>query len=475
MDSGIAQKYGMPFVSVSLEPRDFISADQGIYFLTMLDPFGTKQRRNANFELFETDGARISSQYIELSLHGNGSLGAHQKSMRAYFKKNPEDPDSKSGLKYDVFQGGATDCDGNAILQYDRLIMRNSGNDVGKTMMRDAFIQRVSETLNLDTQASRPSLVFINGEFWGLYNLRERYDDKYFASHYGISDSDVVMLEAPTPLVTGNDNTMYEVNEGAEGDEQPFIDMFNQAISTDLSVQANYEAIASQMDVDNYIDFFIANIITCNYDWPGNNIKVWRNKNENQTKIDNKWRWVMADMDHGYGFVDPNNDWSKDMMHHALDGGSIAAQLFRALLKNEGFKQKFVDRFVYAVNEIYDPDKGIALIDEMAAEREKAISLQSVRWPADGNSVSNFNYQVGVMRTFAQKRPAVALSQMYAYLGLSQTPNFKVVSDGAMGTCLVNNQSAVDGVYVKDLAPGRKGNGFGVCQNGFCVCGLCRV
>jgi len=415
----LAAQYKIPYISITLKASDF-AAPGGIYSTVMINPFATKERKVAFCEFFEADGTKVDELYAELSMHGNGSLGAPQKSMRLYFQ-NDIDADAvnyPSKLKYDIFQGRTKDVNGNYITSYKRLLLRNSGNDFNTAFLRDRLLQKISEPLIVDYQESRPAMIFIDGEFWGMYNVRERYDAKYFNDHYGITEENFAMLEAPSPLKYNMDyNHAYELCDGVAGDEKPWVALIDFAAKNNLAIEANYKKVADQLDVDNLIDMFIANIYLCNTDWPGNNVKVWRNKNANDPSgMDTKWRFVLMDMDMGGGWGDNNS--SRNMMNQAFGGNVIASNLMESLLKNQGFKTKFINRFVQVVDTVYKPELTIPVLDQMANEIKLPMAFSISRWPNSGNSMSNWNSEIAKARTFLQNRSAYAKQQMFSYFGM---------------------------------------------------------
>jgi len=416
ISQNLAAKYNIPYISITLKASDF-AKPLGIYYTIMKDPYATKDRKVAFCEFFEADGTKVDELYAELSMHGNGSLGSDQKSMRLFFK-NEFDSDSASypsELKYDIFQGRVKDIKGETITSFKRLILRNSGNDNGQSFLRDRLLQKISEPLVVDYQESRPAMIFIDGEYWGMYNIRERYDTKYFKDHYGIAEENFVMLEAPTPLKFKMDyNHDYELCDGVAGDEKPWEDMLSFAFKNNLAIEANYKKVADQLDVDNIIDMFVANIYMCNTDWPGNNVKVWRNKNpDDQSGMDTKWRFVLMDLDMGAGWS--TNSASKNMMSQAFGGNVKASNLMEALLKNQGFKTKFISRFAKIVDTIYKPELTIPVLDQMADEIKLAMPLNFTRWASTGNSVSKWTSEIEKTRTFLQNRSAYAKTQLYSY------------------------------------------------------------
>ena len=440
--SDVLLSYDTLVVSMSMNPDDFLSSDKGIYHTQMADPFGTKMRRTMFTEIFETNGERVSASYTEMALNGNGSLGFNAKSIRVYFKDDadPEYIGNPSKLKYDIFKGQAKD----GVTEYKRILLRNSGNDSSQTHLRDAYMQRLCKNLNVPVMAYRPSLLFINGEFWGVYNARERYDAKYFESHYGIPEEDFCMLESTSPLITGSWNTPYVVNDGNEGDEKPFHELVSYIERTDLSKDENFKYVSDRIDIDNMVDFFVGSMYLCNTDWPGNNIKVWRNKNANNKDLDTKWRFAFCDMDMGVGLATEINT---NMFTHAINDNTVAGRIFNRMLKNEAFKNKFIDRFYECADTMFDASITIPILEEMYQTIKNIMPLHFKRWPGDGGSVSNFEAQINNVRYFMNNRKARALAHMEAFFNI-QPKQLSVTFDEDALTVRINGDVIRSGYSV---------------------------
>ena len=410
--SGLAAKYNMKYISITLDAKDFGSQD-GIYVSVMRHPFDKKERKGAFVEFFDESGKKVAGQYAELSMHGNGSLGNLMKSMRFYFKKDavPGIEGNPGKLSYDIFEGRATDKNGKAITSFKRLILRNSGNDCTWTMIRDSLCQRLSAPLNVDYMESEPALVFVDGEFWGMYNIRERYDAKYFEAHYGIDENNLVLLEAPSPLL-GGDNARYEVSDGEEGDEDDFYDLVNYMTTHNLSSAVYYREVSNRLDIDNFIDYWICNLYFVNNDWPGNNIKVWRNKNPNDPSgMDTKWRFALLDLDFclgGNGGPDFNS--LVHFNHHFT-----LSVMMRALLQNATFRRQFAERAIYVAENVFTSSKAISVMNEMKAERSAALQFSDSRWVGNGASSSSRSDQYSVISNFLRQRQQYFISHIRSY------------------------------------------------------------
>jgi spore coat protein CotH len=328
-----------------------------------------------------------------------------------YFKQTAteEISDNPAALYYDLFRGQAKDANGDTITSFTRIQLRNAGIDNAKAFLRDIYAERLCAGLRVDVQASRNVMVFINGEFWGVYNAMERYDDKYFKDHYGVASENLVVLEAPSPLEDGDMYKWadYVIDEGVEGDEQAWEELLAYAQSHDLTVDEYYKVVAGQVDVDNLIDYFVVNVYFNNADWPGNNVKVWRNKNpDDESGLDTKWRVVVMDMDKSIG---ESYSASRNNINQLITN-CVINRLIIALLYNPAVKEKFIERFRYAANEVFAPDNALPVLDEIVNDMKAAMQLHFTRWTYHSNSKWTSN--VGNVRNYIQQRPQYALTYL---------------------------------------------------------------
>ena len=395
-------------MNITLDPDDFTGKD-GIYAVISDDIFANRPPCDGYMEIFDPAGQNPDDHYVRLTMNGNGSLAFYQKSMRVSVRE-PSTVESGGTLEYDLFAGEAVNDADIPITAFDTFVLRNSGNDVSCAHFRDALMQKLSVKLNVCTQAYRPSLLFINGELWGLYNLRERYSTDYFYRHFGLLPENLVMLESISPLLTGSWNTKYELNEGAPGDEEDFYALIDYAASHNMKEDAHLEWIEDRMDLDNYIDFFIASCYLANTDWPGNNIKVWRNKNpDDPSGLDTRWRWVLSDMDFGIGHSTSAN---QPMFTHALTEDTVCGKLMVNLLKNNAFRLRFADRACMLVNEIYQKDAMLTELDRFADTIEPYMDLNFKRWRGDGGSMDRWKDHVRAAEHFLSGRTKYFIREM---------------------------------------------------------------
>lgn len=391
----------LPVFSIQVEEEQLLS-ETGIYQTVMQDVTASKEKISAYIEFFDAQGMKQNEEYVQMSMHGTGSLAFDMKSFRLYFKKKVIEGVEYNPVSfdYDLFMGNATNQNNEAITSYQRIILRNGGNDCSGSMLRDVLAARICSHLNLDVMAGQPTLVYINGEFFGLYNARERYDSKYFAEHYGVEEENVVMLETPSPLTSGTTYAPYELSEGTDGDDQDFLNVVEYCTTHDLSEKENYDYVCSQIDTASLIDLVCANLFLGNMDWPQNNVRVWRNKNEADISgMDTKWHFLLDDLDCSMAH-DSGNDVN---LNCDLYSDTILGWIFKTLLCNEQFKREYFDRFEQLIQNDFSSENTIRLLDDLADEIREPIKLNINKWGAP-ESDTYWQEQIDIIRTYLMER-----------------------------------------------------------------------
>ncbi len=276
----IGEMQNLPVFSISTEPEFLWSDESGIYVMG----FNAEQEFpyfGANFwqdweipaylEFFETDQTHGFGESAGMKITGAWSRGYPQKSLAVFFRGEY----GHKTLSYRLFP----DQD---IEIYDEFVLRNSGNDWGETFMRDGLMTTLGRQIGLEAQAYRPVVVYLNGIYWGIHNLREKVNEDFLAAHFPVDPDNLDMLEDDMIIL--------------EGDDEHYRDLMQIVTGQDVSRPEIYAEIDHRMDIENYIDYEIFEIFIGNTDWPGNNIKYWRPRSS-----DGKWRWILFDTDFGFG------------------------------------------------------------------------------------------------------------------------------------------------------------------------------
>ena len=413
---------------LAVQPEDFVSSDSQGKNIYMNYSEG-HERIQAYLEYFTEDNCEFSS-WVEIALNGKGSLGMTEKSFRILFRENanPEVSENLNAFNYNIFGQYATPtATGDDAVYYRRLLLRNGGGDnsgctISRSHIGDAYIARLDSLLHVETMAYKPVFVFINGEFWGIYNARERFDEKYFETTYGVPEEDLAVLECPYPIPYIKFE--YLVTHGTQQDADEFNALFQYAKKYDMADPEHYKYVCDRVDIDNLIDYFCAQIYLNCSDWPNNNVKVWRNSNPNSISgQDTKWRFCVVDTDHGVGL----NSNINTNLQGTVGEGSVIGTLIYGLMDNPEFREKFLMRYIWVTEVYYAPEASLPILEEIVDTVAPVMQLQLDRWkctdgtatPYDGAKPS-WMYYINVIRDYMKERPAAAKKQLKNHYNLSE-------------------------------------------------------
>lgn len=348
-------------------------------------------------------GARIS---------GNWTRAARQKSFRLYARS--EYGDSK--MKY-AFFNELTDINGELIEKFDKVTIRNAGNDNEYLHFRDALVQDLVSDLSPDTMASEPCILFIDGEFWGFYMLREKIDADYIESHYGIDKNDAAVIKNG------------ELEDGLESDLTELRDFCSWAATADMSSETNYQKLCNIMDIQSFMDYMAVETYVNNADWIAetyiNNWQVWRSNAvyAGVPESDGKWRFIFYDLDMSLGiYQNADTIYSYDslgtIMTYPYKDYDWAAVL-KSLMKNPDFAQQFYDNYIHIIETCFAPNIANAKLTEYANAYSEATNDTFMRFGAEW-AANDYDNQVALARSFLSNRPAYAkryLDAFYAAYG----------------------------------------------------------
>ena len=240
--------YTLPVVSLVTDADNFFNPVKGIYVAGLihdqpstLPPLirpgnynqkGNDWERPIHVEWFEPDGHPGVAQDAGVRIKGGVTARNAKKSLSLRASSEY----GQKSFDYPFFPGYS-------VKSFKSLSLRTSGQDFIWTKFKDCMLHTVlAKHTQLDVEACRPAVVFLNGEYWGLHNLREHSDAAYLAAHYGLSSKDIVILGS-----TG------QLDQGLKGDEAPFQTLIDFVSSHDLVNSANYAQVTSQIDIDNFI------------------------------------------------------------------------------------------------------------------------------------------------------------------------------------------------------------------------------
>ncbi len=408
-----ADRYSMPVFSIKGDPDHFFSDETGIYVKGNNNNYfqsGESWERPVHIEMWEADGTLVIAQNGGVRLHGNTTRSRARKSLRLYAKSEY----GESWFNYRLFPE-------KPVQRYKRFILRNGGNDWSEAIFRDDFMTSLIRGSNTEVQYSRPAIVFLNGEYWGVHMIRDRFDERHIETHYGIEEDEMTMI----------DNNA-EFDEGDESGVAHYEALIEFVKTRNLMLPANWEHVQQQMDVNSFIDHFASNVYFGNTDWPGNNQKMWR-KNVTYSPDappghDGRWRWMTYDTDFGFGlnffYVPGVNEGAAFNSMNLISSISFnwpnytwSTEIFRALSINTDFNRMFVNRMQDLLNTAFKSDHAMQRIGELKNQFDPEMDEHVARWgwPLSKTAWSN---EVQRMVDYGQLRTTNVRNHLMAHFGL---------------------------------------------------------
>ena len=400
---------------LSTAPNNFFDEDNGIYVFGPNGTYSTNQpyfganfwedwERPIHFSFHENGTDQFSEFNAGVKIFGGWSRGQNGQRSLALFARG-QYGDSKfdhsffDQLEYDNFEA---------------LVLRNSGQDWMRSSMKDIMLTSLMRGSGLDFQEHNPVATYLNGEYWGMYNLREKINEHMLASKHNIDADDITLLS----------NNAEEI----EGTNQEYLQLIDYINTTDLTVDSNFEYVSEQIDLKEYALYQASNIFFNNTDWPGNNIKFWKHP-------EGKWRWIMFDTDFGFGPFWNINNYQENTLSFALDPNgpgwpnpSWSTLLFRRLTTNIGFRNTFINRYADELNTRFLSNNVITHIDQIYATIEPEVISHYERWRNDlsltniGVNISNISgwvgYYIDQMKIFADNRPSIVKNHILSQFNL---------------------------------------------------------
>lgn len=368
--------HDLPVISLCVDSLSLFDCDTGIYVYgengANYHQHGREWERLCNMEFYENDLKGINQQ-VGLRLHGNWTRRGMQKGMKFYARKEY----GRSRLHYPFFGK-----EGNSSFKH--LVLRPFASE----LYGDHLCTKIGENLNFEIPASRPVVVFLNGEYWGLYFLKERPDDQYIADHFGYNKEDVNIIESWSGVA-------------AKGNNEGFLRMMRWVMQADMTNDSVYQLACQIIDMDCFIDYYCFQLFVANTDWPDNNMRCWQAQ-------DGKWRWIF--FDGGSCF----NSFPQ-MLYFTIfseENQDVSTYLFTKLLTNACFREQFYQRYgTLLTNEFYTK-KTHRLSDLFFNSIEDEIAAHYHRFgPVDYGD--QFDFQVALLDDFLKIRIVGAAAMIY--------------------------------------------------------------
>ncbi len=360
------QQSDLPVLSMTLNIADIIGEYQGLFIFgeqSWYDEgfYNTWWSRNANFQMRGNEWERPAHiQYYEkgqlkfqdncgIKISGNATRGFPQKSFQLVARKKY----GSEFLDYPFF--------GKSGNQKSRsVVVRNSGNDNTKTLFADLLMHTLAKDSYVVSQAGYPTVVYLNGNYWGIYNIRERIDPYYLAQMEDVNEDEITLLEG------------LELKDGDDGEKLKFDALIERLSGADEATDELMSAVENEIDLNSFTDYIIFETYYANTDWPENNSLCYKSK-------DGKWKWILHDLDYGLAYLGASAV-DQNLFENLKSSVSPVAVLFNFLIQDEAYKKRFQDRVQVLLNTCLSESNVTVVFQNLSQQYRSELSNQINRW-----------------------------------------------------------------------------------------------
>ncbi|MBN1950212.1 MAG: lamin tail domain-containing protein [Bacteroidales bacterium] len=388
----------MYIISVSTEPD--LLWDETAGLLHDRNEFNTWEYK-ANVELFDPDGNQVINQNAGIRLFGNSTRRMDQKSI-ALVARNEY---GSNRFAYPLFHDRPFE-------EYKSFVLRNTGNDWSSTYMRDALCQElVRNNMDIDAQSNTQTVLYLNGQFYGISDMKEKINEHYLEAHYNIDPDELTML--------------VDYGQSVIGETDEYLKFNGFVANNDFSDERLYSQLQSQMQLTEYRNLYIAQIYFANIDMFLNQ-KYWK-----EPRNQSRWRWILYDTEISFGqgdYYTYTNDYGTlpwdNSFNFATTGGNAANWPFLrpwstekivSLLENPDFRNDYIQTFAVHLNTTFKPSRVKQVIDSLAhklrlemPDQIKAYGGHTVDFNPYGTHFGTMEEWEGHLDTlylFAEQRP----------------------------------------------------------------------
>jgi hypothetical protein len=394
---------GLPYVSLVADPETLFGDDIGIYYNTheefsVIDvgPAVYKGKdAPGHLEFFPEDGGMGFGVNGGIRMGGENNWATHLQRAINFTLRGRYGDDA---IDYDLFPGSG-------IPRFTALTMREGGDDWGKSHMTDALWDSIARgRMEVETNRSRPAAFFINGEYWGLFNLRDRWNDDWFFQHYGTNDGEYERI-----LLGGGDNTV------ASGTGEDYLNLTSFLNEGNFDNPEEWSELESRVDIVSAVDFVIAEGYGRNWGWGGNR-EIWLDY-----RPGSKWRFFIPDMDKTFG-----SGLNMTIMDQMMSGD----QIIRRIRNSANFQRLLAQRAAVQLVTTFDEGRIHGLIDSYSDLMSPELPRQRSRW---GGVPSEEDYHSSIqrMKDFVTARKSDFLGEVASVLGNDPAVSLTLIAEGS--------------------------------------------
>jgi hypothetical protein len=353
--------------------------------------------REAHFAFYDKTGELLLDTPCGIKIFGQYSRAIPRKSIAVQFRNKY----STNKIAFPFFEG-------NKVSVHGSIVLRNCGQDNNRAMMRDPFMHKsvIDAMPDVDMMDARPAIVYINGEYYGIYYIREKINEDYFENKHGIPGDKIDIIKGYSRATAGT-NTEYMA-------------FMEQVRKTNVNTPEGKKFIEDNVDLDNWMDYWIAVTYFVNTD--SGNIKMVKQQGEGH-----KWRWVLFDLDWA---LDPSyyttNYIEKGMLNPKGHGVSnmFCTDLAIKIMQNAEFKNRFIERYAEHLNTTFMTDRMLGIFDDWKAQIEPERAAHFARWNNDPDnkvwsSYESWDRYINTLRNIVGEKREVAKGHLKSAFSLS--------------------------------------------------------
>lgn len=427
---------------------------------------GREWERDAYVEILSPEGERLIAQDAGVRIFGHASRQYYYKSFKLYAREEYGTADFAYPFFADNYPGGGDQIQDS----YERLVVRAHGFDKSVTLFREELFQRLcSQIGGIDTKSVAPASVWLNGAYYNFEWLQEVFDDRYMEENYGLLQTGdyyskvTLRADKPTTSVPPSEEALEEIKEQGGGSEEGgkvVMDVSEQAkqlsldqgsleadiqdaedkgaspedlqaardygktaeyAERDLTDDAVFSELCELIDIENMIQYFAVETYIGNWDWPLNNVKLYRYYSSNGTygegRQDGRWRYLYYDMEAGFNiFNEPKEEWLtiSDVMEQS--------SLFGAVMRRQDMQEKFAAYIDLCINEYFTEEKVRSAVEELRMERDAEMAESfAYKHSIDETytmDMEEVEQNLEILYDFVEKRPEIMQGEVKELFGI---------------------------------------------------------
>lgn len=432
----INTNHSLPVVSISTAPENLWGEEKGIYIkgccASEFPPyrganFWSKREITGYVEYFTEEKDQVVNQELGIRIFGGFTRSLEQKSLALIARKKY----GNNKIDYPFFKSKPD------IKQFKSVVLRNSGGDFNKSNFRDGLLTHLATETGLVTQAFQPVVVYINGEYWGIQNLREKITEHFIEDNFEVDKDSVDILRH-----------RYDVQHGSSKEYHKLLSYIKR---NDFSSNEKINELDKKIDIDNYLNYHISEIYFDNQDMSGNT-RYWKKKSE-----EGRWSWLLFDTDLSFsisgskGYKTNTLEQFTTYSDEKWPNPHWATFIIRKLLMNDSIKQVYITKTLDFLNTCYSSQNVQYKMDSIANLIESEVPDHSLRW---SRKTKYWHKTLDVMRGFAENRPFYLRKHLQKKFELKDTCVVEIKNNTSFGSVSfnsINNISNFLGVYFTEI------------------------